>query len=567
MLTRNSLSLRSRFLLLVLLGAVIPLGLMGYWLSRSARQSGERLVRERLEASLLEIVNSVGSQWGGHRSALLDVAEHPVVVAALRAGRGLRETSDVAGLQALDRAWSAAAGVAAEATVRDRGDEVVGRLPLLEEREEASPGAGGIAPLPQSIVIRDPRSGEELGTLEVMLRTERLLPPGVMISGVGGAMLVLFDDRSGTPLAPLPLEAESFGRPRFTYMGDDWITVVRRLREPPLRFVLAGPVGSMTRPFEEAARRGTLALLVVAVVAFGLATLLTRRFTRSLHQLADAAESVSHGDLSRRAEEEGPPEIKGMARAFNSMTESLSRTLQKLTQREAAAAVGEFAASLAHEVRNPLTSVSMDLQLTRHKVDDHPEARELVDRALSEIERLNESVGGFLQIARSGQARPSRVDLRVPLDAAVRAARPRFDERETRLEYSSSEAPVWVTADGGAIEQLVLNLLLNAADSLEPGGRAGLTVELSNGVAEVRVWDEGRGIVAEDLARIFDAFYSTKDEGTGLGLAVAQRIARAHGSELRVESEVGVGTTFRFLLPLEPAGEDGSTVTNPRGES
>jgi signal transduction histidine kinase len=561
MLTRISLSLRSRFLLLVLLGAVIPLGLVGYWLSRSARQSGEQLVRERLEASLLEIVNSVGSQWGSHRSALLDLAEDPVVVAAVREGRGLQESADAAALRRLERAWTAAADVATEATLYDRSGDVVGRLPYAEEREVSLPVIGSLSPLPHSIAIRDPNSGAQLGTLEVMLRTERLLPPGVMISGVGGAMLVLFDDRSGAALAPLPLEPESFAQPRFNYMGDDWISVVHRLREPRLRFALAGPVGSMTRPFEEAARRGTLALLLVALFAFVLATLLTRRFTRSLLQLADAADAVSHGDLCRRAEEHGPPEIKGMARAFNSMTESLSRTLQKLTQREAAAAVGEFAASLAHEVRNPLTAVSMDLQLTRHRLVDQPDACELVDHALSEIERLNESVDGVLRVARSGQASPDRVDLRAPLAAAVRAARPRLDSRGARLEYDPFDAPILATADAGAIEQLVLNLLLNAADSLEPGGRAGLTVEVVNGAAEIRVWDEGRGIPTEDLAKIFDAFYSTKDEGTGLGLAVAQRIARAHGSELRVESEPGVGTTFRLVLPLEAQDESEATVT------
>ena len=386
----------------------------------------------------------------------------------------------------------------------------------------------------------------------------------LLAASIAGAVLALFDGRTGTPLAPLPLEAESFSLARFTWMGDDWISVERRLREPPLRLALAGPVGPVTRPFEQAARRGLLALLLVAVVAFALATLLTRRFTRSLVHLADAADAVSHGDLTRQANENGPPEIKSTARAFNSMTESLSRTLQKLTQREAVAAVGEFAASLAHEVRNPLTAVRVDLQLTRHRVEGQPETLALVDHALSEIDRLNNSVSGALRVARSGQAAPVRVDLREPLEAAARAARPRFDERESSLDFVPPVSPVWVRADAGAIEQLVLNLLLNAADSLEPGGRAALTVEHSTDGATVCVRDEGRGIAPDDLGKVFDAFYSTKDEGTGLGLAVAQRIARAHGSELLVESEIGAGTTFRFSLPLEPESEASATVTNPR---
>ena len=564
MRTLVPLSLRSRFLLLVLLGALIPLGLVGYWLSRSARQSGERLVRERLEASLLDIVNSVGGQWASHRSLLLDLAENVAVLAALREGRSLTDGPDVAARRGLQQAWAGAADVATEAMFRDRAGGVIGRLPSAEELPAPSSAAVGLAALPHSIAIRDPGSGAPLGTLEVQLRTERLLPAGLLISGVGGAMLALFDDRTGAPLAPLPLEAESFSLPRFTWMGDDWISVERRLREPPLRLALAGPVGPVTRPFEQAARRGLLAIVLVAVLAFGLVTVLTRRFTRSLVHLADAADAVSHGDLSRRADEKGPPEIKGTARAFNSMTESLSRTLQKLSQREAVAAVGEFAASLAHEVRNPLTAVRMDLQLTRHKVEGQPEAQALVDHALSEIDRLNNSVSGALRVARSGHTSPGRVDLREPLEAAARAARPRFDEREAKLDYVPPETPVWVRADAGAIEQLVLNLLLNAADSLEPGGRAALTVQLSADGSTVSVSDEGRGIAPEDLGKVFDAFYSTKDEGTGLGLAVARRIARAHGSELLVESELGASTTFRFALPWEPESQPSATVTNPR---
>jgi signal transduction histidine kinase len=366
-------------------------------------------------------------------------------------------------------------------------------------------------------------------------------------------------------LVSLPLEPEFFSQPRFTWEGDEWISVERRLREPPLHLALAGPLGPVTAPFEQAARRGLFALLIVALGALALATIFTRRFTRSLVHLSEAADAVSHGDLSRRAEERGPPEIKGTARAFNSMAESLKLTLQKLTQREAVAAVGEFAASLAHEVRNPLTAVRMDLQLTRHKVENQPEAQALVDHALAEIDRLNESVSGVLRVARSGQASPVRVDLCAPLEAAARAARPRFEDREASLDYVPPETPIWVNADGGAIEQLVLNLLLNAADSLKPRGRAVLMVELSTNGATVSVRDEGRGIAPEDVEHIFEPFYSTKEEGTGLGLAVARRIARAHGSELHVESELGAGTTFSFALPSEQQDETAATVTDSPG--
>jgi signal transduction histidine kinase len=532
-----------------LLGVIVPLGLVGVWLSRSTRQSGVNLVRERLEASLLDVVNSIGFQWGAHRAALLDLAENAAVLAALREGTRVLESQDAVALRGLEQAWARLADVAAGASFVDLEGATVGNLAHGADHEGASATTGSFGHV---VPIHDPVSGARLGTLEAQLRTEQLLPPALLTTGVSGSMLAVFDSRTGASLTPLALDPEFFAQARFRWMGEDWIAVERRLREPALRLALAGPVGPFSAPFEAAARSGTLALLLVALLALLLVTLLVRRFTRSLLHLSDAAQAVAHGDLARRAKEEGPPEIKGTAAAFNSMTESLRRTLQTLAQREAMAAVGEFAASLAHEVRNPLTSVRMDLQLTRAKVGEQAEAVALVDHALAEIDRLNASVGGFLRVARSGRTSPDRVDMRVPLEAAMHAARPRFADRNARLEYSPHETPIWVSADSGAVEQLLLNLLLNAADSLPAGGRAGVSVEAAGESVEVAVWDEGRGISHEDLERIFEPFFSTKDEGTGLGLAVARRVARAHGSELHVESEPGEGTTFRFALPLHP---------------
>jgi signal transduction histidine kinase len=234
------------------------------------------------------------------------------------------------------------------------------------------------------------------------------------------------------------------------------------------------------------------------------------------------------------------------------MTENLQQVLQKLSQQEAVAAVGEFAASLAHEVRNPLTSVSVDLQRTQRKIETEPEeARALVERALGEIERLNESVSDFLRVARSGRVILTPVDLRLPLEAAVRAAEPHFQTKGATLEYATPAESICVQADVGAIEQLVLNLLLNSADELDAGGRAGLAVEVRESAVRVSIRDDGPGIAPDQLGKMFEPFFTTKEEGTGLGLTVAQRIARAHGSELQVESAPGSGTTFHFTLPIE----------------
>ncbi len=549
-------SLRSRILILVLLGVVLPLGLVGLWLTDSTRRSGEELVRERLAEALEELVQTTGSRWTGHRAAVLNLASTPAVQRALTRSVG----SDLVDRPQLRRAWERVARVADRATIWNLQGAVVLRLPdvLLEDATPTTPEGPGL--LSVSFPIDAPYPGERLGTLEAQLRVGTLVPTFVLASGVGGSVLAVFD-LDENPLIPLALDPTLFEQERFRWGDEEWLTVERSLREPPLRFAMAAPTGAFQRPFAEAARRGIIALIAVAVGAIVLTTVLTRRFTASLENLSEAADRVASGELSQTTEEAGPPEVARTARAFNAMMHSLRRSLQRLSQQEAVAAVGEFAASLAHEVRNPLQSVQLSLERAQRQLRGEPDkAERLLERALGEIQRLNDSVGDSLRIARSGRLSPKRIDLREPLEAATRAAEPHFDRVGVKLTNEVPAHPIWVRADEGAVEQLVLNLLLNAADAAAGKGNAGVTVEKLQDAVHVRVWDSGEGIEPEHLDQIFEPFYSTRNEGTGLGLSIAQRIVRAHGSELSVDSRPGVGTTFSFCLPdaaaAAPTGSD-----------
>jgi signal transduction histidine kinase len=122
---------------------------------------------------------------------------------------------------------------------------------------------------------------------------------------------------------------------------------------------------------------------------------------------------------------------------------------------------------------------------------------------------------------------------------------------ELSLQFPSAD-PLWVRGDAVALEQLLLNLLLNAAQAVESGGEVSVEVKVEGDLAEVVVSDTGRGIPEEDLDRISEPFFSTRPEGTGLGLAIAQRIAQAHGRELEFDSTPGRGTTVRLCLPMSP---------------
>jgi signal transduction histidine kinase len=318
----------------------------------------------------------------------------------------------------------------------------------------------------------------------------------------------------------------------------------------PLQLSIAAPSAPFVKPFERVARTGLSVLMTVALVAFVLSGVLTSRATRSLARLSEAAAAVASGDLERNVPASGGDEIGELATTFNGMTDSLRRTLAELSHQRALAAVGEFAASLAHEVRNALTAVRVDLQhANRHLPPDNP-GTALLARALDSVRRLDATVTSALRAARTGQVVPARVDLRRVLEQAVHGATPSFTERSATLEPIAADVTAEIVGDASALEHLFLNLLINAGQALAAGGRAHVEVCCANGQAIVRIVDTGMGIPGDQLASLGQPFRTTKPYGTGLGVPIARRIALAHGGDLRVDSVLHAGTTATVQLPL-----------------
>lgn len=546
------------------MGAIGPLALVGLWLVQSTQRSAEVLVRERLQETLSELALEAGIHWGQERGRILRLAEAPAVRELLRedateagtvenGSEGSAETT-VVSLHTLptelEELWRALDGVVERAVVRDPRGEV-----RLELEREPPGGAGARPPLESALLsvrfpVYAPMAGERLGTLEAWIPAARVIPGAVFVPGVGGAVFALFDPDDGASLLPLPMEPETFHRARFDWQGEAWVVARHRLYEPPLVLALAAPLDAFSQPFERAARQGLLALMVVAVLAFLLVGLVSRRLTRPLAALAEGADHVSAGRLERHVPEEGPDEVFRVARTFNAMTASLRRTLDRLSQQEALAAMGEMAASLAHEVRNPLSAIRLDLQRAERRLGEGEEdARALIRRALYEIERLDGSVNEALQMARADRVRADVLELAEPLGAALHAAAPAFREAEAELEVGSDPGRgIHVVGDPATLKQLFLNLLLNAAEALDVGGRAGARVEERGEEVRVSIWDDGPGIPPEIRDRVLEPFFSTRPEGTGLGLPIARRIARAHGGDLEIESEPGRGTVVTVTL-------------------
>jgi len=541
---KTTMSFRARILLIVVFFAVLPLGLLGLWITGETSRSGERLLRSSLQKSLDETVSQIVSRWYGLRSEILFLTELPEVLDALQDG----STSEAPA--GFIRVFEGLDGSVKTATVTNLADVERWRVSQVDPRGDML--TTGFEPtVPVSFDIREKLSGRLEGSLTVEIVATRLLPAGGVVPPVAGTVFGLFAAGSDLPLLPGPLQHRLPSGSEFTSGGDRWLTAERILEDPPLRIVLAAPLTPFVQPFQGAARRGAGLVLLVTLVGLALAALLTSRLTRSLRALSTAAEAVSDGELGRRVEVSGSDEVGRVADAFNTMTENLDRTMRELANKESLAAVGQFAAALAHEVRNPLTAIRVDLQIAEDELAEGSPGSEAQKRALQEVMRLNETVSDTLRLARSGALGSSPINLNEPVRAAVAAAGPIFKHHRARLEVDLGPTTLNVNGDSGALEQVFLNLLQNAAQALGPdGGNVTLTGSAENGGIAISLQDDGAGMTAEVMEQVFEPLFSTRPEGTGLDLTIARRIVDAHGGEISFESTPGSGTLVRVWLPL-----------------
>jgi signal transduction histidine kinase len=554
------MSFRARILFVVLAASVIPLALVGLWLTRSAVGSSDRFLQDRLQLALEETVLLIATEWTQLRSEILFFGEASGVQQALEEGARSLPSADAAAL--------ATRFSRLEPAVRSLEIRSADGAPLWGRRRSGDSTAEelGGATVRQTLPVYHRVEGNRIGTLDMDLWPSAFLPPG-RLPPVTAGMAVTIEDMEGRIAVPTPFDASLLASEGFTWMGDAWRVHRHTLERPSLTVVVAATLGPSVEVFEETARRGTAVLVVVALAAFLTTVAVTTRMTTSLRRLSEAASAVSAGDLSRSVPDAGSDEVGTVARAFNTMTDSLRRTLRQLAGRESLAAVGEFAAGLAHEVRNPLTAIQVDLQYVESELPPGSPLREPQGKALAEIRRLNATVGDALRVARSGQVKVRAIDLREPLSAAVDSAEPVFRERGAVLEVDWAQDPIPLDGDPDALEQLFLNLLLNAAQALEEGGTAMVAVAPGDQEVMVQIRDDGSGMPPEVRGRVFEPLFSTRSEGTGLGLPIARRIAVAHGGEIRIDSVPGSGTTVEVRLPRSASRLDPSAGSGAPGNA
>ncbi|HUO26357.1 MAG TPA: ATP-binding protein [Candidatus Aquilonibacter sp.] len=332
----------------------------------------------------------------------------------------------------------------------------------------------------------------------------------------------------------------------------------------PIAFVLLGGMLLFllaTFSWRDPERHIVLLVAGAGAVAIcgALLVVLTYQIQRPLVELQQRIAQLGEGNLevavsfARRNDE-----IGDLGRNFNQMVRQLRESRREIehlhrtqmSRAEHLATLGELATGLAHEIRNPLAGIAGVIEIIGRDLPVTSPAREVVKDVRQEIARINHIVTDLLQTARPHRPEMKKSDLNTTVEHAVMLGRQHASAKTVEIMLKKDADLHAVEHDSDQIHQVLLNLLLNATQAIEGRGTVTVTMKHEWGFAVIEVQDTGRGIASEHLPNIFRPFYTTKGDGTGLGLSLARRIVEDHHGKVEVRSVVGAGTTFSVRLPL-----------------
>ena len=233
--------------------------------------------------------------------------------------------------------------------------------------------------------------------------------------------------------------------------------------------------------------------------------------------------------------------------------------MRRLYRAERLATVGQLAASVAHEIRNPMTAIRSTVQYLLREFGDNSPKRELAQGVIAEVDRIDRIVDGLLSLTRRTEFTPVKVSIAQLIGQSLLLIRTQAQEQAIEILWEGPPQDVYVMADAAQLKQLALNLVMNAMQAMPNGGRLRIdlnirsqALELSgeNEWAVMSITDTGCGIPPEILDRVFDPFFTTKPGGTGLGLSTCYAIARQHNGDLEISSRENKDTTVNVRLPL-----------------
>lgn len=342
-------------------------------------------------------------------------------------------------------------------------------------------------------------------------------------------------------------------------------TIGRELRV--LRAALDHRIRERVDRVEERERGTGLAIIMLSLVAIivGLgATLLSARTLRPVRTLIEGVSRIGRGDYTAQLGVQGEDEVAVLAREFDAMARSLqARELQLKAQAEALAraeqlaAVGRISAQIAHEVRNPLSSIGLNVEMLEDALAQASfsspevahETKDLLTAVTREVDRLTEVTEHYLRMARPPHPTLVAEDVTEMLGSLLDFSREELERAGVQVVRDFAPDTPLVLADEAQLRQVFLNLVRNSREAMPGGGRLTVATRSFDKEVEVSVQDTGRGMPEAVRERVFEPFFSTKEGGTGLGLSVSQQILQAHGGSLSCLSSPGQGTTFVLRLP------------------
>lgn len=303
---------------------------------------------------------------------------------------------------------------------------------------------------------------------------------------------------------------------------------------------------------------GFVTLTLFLVIGFFIAG----RITRPMQLLQEKSHRISQGIFEKVDVSVPSDEIGDAVAAFNRMIEdlkakeeNLKESQMRLIQAEKLSAFGQLSAGIAHEVKNPLTSVMGYIQLAR-RIERDEKINEYLKIAENETVRCRQILDDLLKFARMDRHQKSEVNISEVVESTVKLVNHQLVMKKIRLDCPAKRVPIIVYGSANQLQQVLLNILINAMQSIERKGTAdgeiSIDERVENGDVAISVRDNGEGISEENIGKIFEPFFTTKSDtgGTGLGLSISYGIIREHNGSIRVLSKVGEGTEFIITLPL-----------------
>ncbi len=304
-------------------------------------------------------------------------------------------------------------------------------------------------------------------------------------------------------------------------------------------------------------RTAVFSLLTFLSLAVALAILTTLLVNRPVEGIIRTMKKVEAGDLSVRFVTGRKDEIGRLAASLNSMLAELDKARQEIHRCHAEemrhvermATMGELAAALAHEIKNPLASISSAIQVISDDFGQDDPRREVIEDVVREIERLDKTVRDLLSFAKPSEPKRIYVDIRTLIERTVSLVKAQAEKQNIQLRVDYGKDVDGAVFDPQQIQQVMMNIILNAFHAMPGGGALQIGVRKVDETLQISLSDTGEGIPEKSLKSIFKPFFTTRHTGTGLGLAISRNIVEAHGGEIRVESQVGIGSTFKIILP------------------